>query len=415
MPRLTSAKCFVVYEVVNNSLERLLASFHATAAAGEPAFLLATPDGAVRAALGEGDAPIRVGAMGYDGGGSFWRPAALLRARIESDDTPRLSGASSASPMPLAPDGDAVPTAAWCEAVAAALSAFESGRARKVVLARHRTVDAPAGRAFDAVETWQALRRANPGVSVFAVTVPGGVFVGATPERLVAARRGADGAIDMEADALAGTAPLSVSGDALLANPKERAEHAAVVDGLCAALSPLVDPGSLEVPSGPTLRRLPTLWHLHTPLRARLRPGVTLIDVVLALHPTPAVGGTPREFATRFQRHHEAFDRGPYAGPVGFLDDSGDGLFVVGIRSALLSGARATLYGGCGLVVGSEAGAEWRETSLKMETAGRCLRWVETPPGCRPTDTVGTPSAPEPGRLGAVAASTSVERKSVSP
>ena len=94
--------------------------------------------------------------------------------------------------------------------------------------------------------------------------------------------------------------------------------------------------------------------------------GIDLLRLVEELHPTPAVGGTPREEACRRLRELEPFPRGLYASPLGWVDAEGDGEFVVGIRSALIDGSNARLYAGAGIVDGSDAEREYAETELKL-------------------------------------------------
>ena len=184
--------------------------------------------------------------------------------------------------------------------------------------------------------------------------------------------------------ALAGSAPRGTTaredaalGDALMASPKQRAEHRWVVEAVREALAPLV--ASLEVPDAPGLMKLPYVQHLCTPITARLSPGRSLIDVVAALHPTPAVGGHPREAALEWLRFHEELDRGWYAAPVGWWDAAGNGEFWVAIRSARLwvgdggGPVRATLYAGCGIVADSDPHDEWVESALKLRAMRRLL------------------------------------------
>jgi isochorismate synthase EntC len=105
--------------------------------------------------------------------------------------------------------------------------------------------------------------------------------------------------------------------------------------------------------------------HLHTPVRARLRDGHSLLDVVARLHPTPAVGGTPREAALGFIRNHEQLDRGWYAAPIGWIGrESGE--FAVALRSAVIAGSEATLFAGCGIVADSDPELEFNESALKL-------------------------------------------------
>ncbi len=192
-------------------------------------------------------------------------------------------------------------------------------------------------------------------------------FFGATPELLAAVdghrvrtaalagsvRRGATPAED---DALARQ---------LLDNPKERAEHAFVVSMLVDLLAPLS--GGLRIPDdAPRVLRLSNIQHLHTPLQAELHAEYGVLRVVETLHPTPAIGGTPRPAAVQTIAQAEPISRGWYASPVGWIDPSGGGEFAVAIRSAVAAGEHARLYAGAGIVAGSVAEREWDETRLKF-------------------------------------------------
>jgi menaquinone-specific isochorismate synthase len=106
--------------------------------------------------------------------------------------------------------------------------------------------------------------------------------------------------------------------------------------------------------------------HLQTPVRAALPDGVRLLDVLERLHPTPAVGSSPREAACEHIRRLEAFPQGLYAGPLGWIDPAGGGEFFVGIRSALIDGAQARVHAGSGIVAGSDPDKEFAETELKF-------------------------------------------------
>jgi len=130
---------------------------------------------------------------------------------------------------------------------------------------------------------------------------------------------------------------------------------------------------ALAAPQTPSLRRLPGIQHLETPIRAALRPGVGILDAVAALHPTPALGGRPRTAALQFIATHEPHPRGWYASPIGMLRPNGEGTMVAAIRSALLSGENAWLYAGAGIVRGSVPEEEWEETGLKFAAVERAL------------------------------------------
>ena len=203
---------------------------------------------------------------------------------------------------------------------------------------------------------------------------PGVLFVGATPERLVL-RRGDV----VEVDALAGSIPRGADDPSaiasLLASAKDRHEHALVVAFIADALRALGLPVShAELPS---VRSLPSVHHLWTPVRARSEKAPDVLTLAAALHPTPAVAGAPRADALRWIALHEPDPRGWYAGTLGWCDARGDGRFVVALRSAVIHGDEAWAYVGAGLVPGSDPSAEWHETEAKLRTARVAL---EGPP-----------------------------------
>jgi isochorismate synthase EntC len=137
---------------------------------------------------------------------------------------------------------------------------------------------------------------------------------------------------------------------------------------------------NVTAPPEPSLLTLPHVHHLHTQLRGQLREGRTMLDIVERLHPTPAVGGSPRGPALDFIRGHEDLDRGWYAGPIGWIGRNG-GELAVALRSALIDGRNATLFAGCGIVADSDPALEYAESSLKlklMESALAACATVET-------------------------------------
>jgi isochorismate synthase len=252
----------------------------------------------------------------------------------------------------------------WEALVEDAARACQTGMLEKVVLAR--SVRARARVPFDPAAALERLRDAYPNAYVFAVARGPRCFLGATPERLVRLR---DGTVD--ATCLAGSAPRGETpeedtrlGSALLASAKDRAEHAVVVRSVRAALEGVCS--EVHSPDEPRLLRLRNVQHLYTPVDGRVSWPTCVLDLVQRLHPTPAVGGYPREGALRFIREREGLDRGWYAGPVGWLDRRGDGEFAVALRSALVHGAEATLFAGCGIVAQSRASDEYAETWLKL-------------------------------------------------
>ncbi len=260
--------------------------------------------------------------------------------------------------------------AEWTAAILRALDRIARGEAAKVVVAReahlaeHRPVD----------EALAILAERFPTCTIFAADLGGPCFLGATPERLAAVSQGA-----FELMALAGTAPRGADpaeDDAiaarLIADRKEREEHAFVVRALCEDIAPLVS--ELEIAPEPEVVRLPNLQHLRTLLRGRLQSGASLFDLAARLHPTPAVGGMPREAAARIIAEVETFDRGWYAGPLGWADARGDGELVVALRSALLTpGQPARLFAGCGVVARSDPEHEFAESDLKLRAIRSAL------------------------------------------
>jgi len=150
----------------------------------------------------------------------------------------------------------------------------------------------------------------------------------------------------------------------LRGSEKDLREQRDVLDDIVARLTPLGL--ELEFLPEPQLRRLANVQHLHTPVRAALPEAVRLLDVLAALHPTSAVGGSPREAAVRCIRELEGFPRGLYAGALGWLNARGGGEFFVGLRSALVEGSTARVYAGAGIVAGSTPEKEFAETELKF-------------------------------------------------
>jgi isochorismate synthase len=253
--------------------------------------------------------------------------------------------------------------ALWLAAVGSAVDAIRGGTFEKVVLARG--VRAAASDPFDIGAAIRHLRVVHPDSFIFACCRGERVFMGASPERLVrldgrevlasslagSARRGADAEED---------ASLAAQ---LLDSPKDADEHAVVVRVLRDTLAELCD--DVSAAPMPSLLTLPHMHHLHTIVRARLRPGHSLLELIGRLHPTPAVGGTPRAAALAFIRAHEHLDRGWYAAPVGWLQrDRGE--FAVALRSALVRGSEATLFAGCGIVRDSDPELEYAESVLKL-------------------------------------------------
>ncbi|MDT0432238.1 isochorismate synthase [Streptomyces salyersiae] len=263
-----------------------------------------------------------------------------------------------------------VPAAArYGEAVASAVRRMRAGEFDKVVLAR--TLELTSPRPLDLAGMLSRLARRDPGGYTFAVpSGPGRTFIGASPELLVARRGGR-----LVANPLAGSAPRSgeLAEDvrraaALLESPKDLHEHAVVVDAVREALAPFCT--RLEVPERPTLTRTATMWHLSTTLTGDLTDpdAASALDLASALHPTPAVCGTPTEAARAVIAESEPFDRGAYTGMLGWQDAEGDGEWVVTIRCAEAEGTTLRLFAGAGVVAQSSPDAETAETGAKFRT-----------------------------------------------
>ncbi len=267
---------------------------------------------------------------------------------------------------------------AYEAAVAAAVRAIRGSSLRKVVLARTVVVDAE--RELDAGQLLRRLRAVDP--ACFSFAAPGPVdaspstLVGATPELLVR-KRGET----IEATPLAGSAPRfgdpdedRASARALLESAKDREEHQAVVDDVAEALGELC--ADLSYPSEPELVGTANVWHLATPFRGRAAPSVTsVLEVVDCLHPTAAVCGRPRREAREALRELEPIDRGSYAGPVGWVDATGDGEWAIALRCAEIAGRTARLFAGAGIVADSVPELELDETERKFRALLDALRW----------------------------------------
>lgn len=257
------------------------------------------------------------------------------------------------------------PSDGYLERVRGALARIARGQCEKIVVAR--AVDYLFDRPFRPLVTLAGLRERFRGCYAFSFeNGRGQSFIGASPERLAEVVGGV-----LRTEALAGTAPRGEGaredarlGQGLLSSDKDRREHAHVVGAITRRLAGIGV--AVEAAGEPELRVLPNVQHLQTPLRAELPAGVHLLDAVAALHPTPAVGGVPREGAMAAIGELEPFGRGLYAGALGFFDHRGEGEFFVGLRAGLVDGERSRLFAGAGIVAGSVPEAEWRETEMKF-------------------------------------------------
>jgi menaquinone-specific isochorismate synthase len=247
---------------------------------------------------------------------------------------------------------------AWRAQVRAITGAIGAGEYAKIVAARSAVVTL-AGEARVADMLAELDARHADCVRVLVRPPGGGSLVAATPERLVEL----DGAA-VACDALAGSIARESDEATLRASAKDRNEHDLVVRAIASALREL--DADVRFPIEPGVRTLRHVLHLHTPISATLRTRRHVLELAAALHPTPAVGGTPTKIATDWIAEREVVPRGWYAAPVGWFDLDGNGELAVAIRSGLLAGERAHLWAGAGIVAGSDPDRELAETDLKL-------------------------------------------------
>jgi menaquinone-specific isochorismate synthase len=315
--------------------------------------------------------------VGRDGDGRGW--ITELEGALPSmpDRVDPADGVNPATP-PGSDDAthDDMTRDEWCDAVRAALEAIARGTVEKVVLARSTSIH--ADRAFDLPRVLTRLAREQPGCFVFSVDG----MVGASPELLVR-RRGTR----IESRPMAGTVAATddAAVDSLRASAKDALEHRLVVEAIVETLRPICQ--RLLVGAEPEIVRLASVAHLATPIRGTL-PDLApdALQLARALHPTPAVGGTPTDAALELIDRLEPVGRGRYAGPVGWVDARGDGEWAVALRSAAIDGAHARLHAGAGIVAGSVPEDEWLETEAKLAPMLHALTVDDEPPARRTLD-----------------------------
>ena len=246
------------------------------------------------------------------------------------------------------------------------LEEINAGKLSKVVLARQLTFQ--TNQELPPFSIAHALRERFPDCFTFCLSTPNsGMMVGSTPETLLRA----SGTV-LETEAVAGSAPRGPSagrdahwGKTLLARKKEVHEHRVVIDSILRRLKSI---GLENCHEGkPRLLRLANLQHVRTPLRVESHDNIHPFDALAALHPTPAMGGSPREIALPLVRKLENSPRGWYSGITGWIDNRGRGEFVVPIRCGKLSQKSLTLYAGAGVVSGSSPAQEKIETDWKLK------------------------------------------------
>jgi len=288
-----------------------------------------------------------------------------LRARVDSLE-PASMPLFDPDPLVSPRVASASPPEHFESAVARGVERIRAGELDKLVLAREVRVHAPSE--IDPAPVYDALRASFPACYCYLVGTPELAFIGASPELLVR-REGARA----QTVALAGTTRRSADpsvddllGEQLLQSEKQREEQAIVTRRIERTLRPV----SVWVAAAdePVLVKVQNVQHLATPIRAQLAEPVSCVELAGRLHPTPAVGGEPREVAVRLIPALEGLDRGWYAGPVGWTDLAEDGEFCVALRGGLLRDRVAHLYAGCGIVRDSDPAAELAETEIKLQT-----------------------------------------------
>ncbi|WP_069132720.1 isochorismate synthase [Rhodohalobacter halophilus] len=253
----------------------------------------------------------------------------------------------------------------WVKKVDRARKMISAEKFEKIVLARSVDVESKHKPVFTLLT--HKLRQKYPECFNFMIQKDEETaFIGATPERLASFRNQVFMTEGLAGSTSRGKSAIEdeVLAKDLLQSRKDREEHQFVVKAIQENLEPLSE--KIENPEMPQIKKLKNVQHLFTPISASIKKGVQIHDLIRELHPTPAVGGFPREEAVSYIHEIEQIDRGWYAAPVGWFNLNGCGEFAVAIRSALLHQNRATLYAGCGIVADSDPDKEWNETLLKF-------------------------------------------------
>jgi len=262
----------------------------------------------------------------------------------------------------------------WVNAIKQAKNAIDESTFEKIVLARHLAI--PKRSDTTPTRILNHLRKQYTSCYNFLIHNPSGnTFLGSTPEQLGTFKDDL-----LQTEALAGSIQrgATVSEDVLWESKltdsqKDHDEHNFVVKDILERLRPVAD--NLDYPKQPQIKKLSNVQHLFTPIQAKLKNNATALDVIRRLHPTPAVGGYPWEDAAPYIQRFENFDRGWYAGPVGWFNAKGDAEFAVGIRSGLITKSQAHFFAGCGIVADSDPKTEWKETNLKLKPMLSALQY----------------------------------------
>jgi menaquinone-specific isochorismate synthase len=252
----------------------------------------------------------------------------------------------------------------WKETVTKIVRDLRNGELKKVVLARELRLTFK--QAVEVEGVLQRLLMEQRESYVFAFESEGDCFIGASPERLVK-KNGSH----LYTTCLAGSIGRGKTqeeddqlGETLLNDQKNVIEHQYVVEMIREAMTEVCE--EVILPEKPQLLKLRDIQHIYTPVTGLIKNNQSLLRLVDRLHPTPALGGLPKEKAIVKIREQEVLDRGFYAAPLGWMDYQGNGEFAVSIRSGLIQGNEASLFAGCGVVADSDSESEYRETSMKF-------------------------------------------------
>ncbi len=274
-------------------------------------------------------------------------------------------------PMIISSRVDYPDRSAWTNSINSTLEKFESGGSDKIVLARKSDL------MFDTdVSAWGLVRRLKENsfdCTIFCLEPENGIcFAGASPERLYS-RLGKQ----VFSEAVAGTTGRSSNdnedaqlAEQLLNSKKDLLEHSFVVDAVEESLRSLCS--DVRIVSRLKVRKLARVQHLAAEFEAELSGAVADLEIIQTLHPTPAVNGSPTEMARKEINMLEPFDRGWYAGPIGWIS-ADEAQIAVAIRSGLIEGKKVSLYSGAGIVRGSEAESEWNEIENKISNFLRAM------------------------------------------
>lgn len=284
---------------------------------------------------------------------------------ITSAEAYVLNGKQQSKSNFTVPDKTSAEYESWINSVDIAKTNISNGKFDKVVLARK--IDISLDYEVKDTHILNKLRNQYPDCYSFLIRQnEHASFLGSTPERLASFT-----SEYVLTEGLAGSTSRgkTASEDAvleydLLHNPKDLEEHEIVLEAIEENLSYYSD--DVKHPDQPSIKKLSNVQHLYTPITAKIKEGVSRTEVLKTLHPTPAVGGFPRNEAVEFIKEYEDFERGWYAAPFGWINAHGNGEFIVAIRSGLIMKDSVRFFAGCGIVKNSDPDKEWDETNLKF-------------------------------------------------